>query len=130
MSPHIILCYTSVDDRLSYPSVLTSLFFSQILLAYQLRTVAAVTINYSNRYDGSRDGCNKRADGRAIDQLHRRQADTVLPHIRIHVQVDRRVRSAGRVLRRQVRLSRQVGRTSVLHWYVYTSYAAKTRIVT
>jgi len=96
-------------------------FFSQILLAYQ-HIVVVVTIstyNYSNRYGGSHDGCNKLADGRAIDQLHRRQADVVLPHIRIHVQVDRWVCSAGRVLWRQIRLSRQIGRTSVLHRYVY-----------
>jgi len=122
MPPHI---YYSIINQLTTASLMTvrsyePFFFFLKLLAYQHIVVTATNstvYNYSNRYEDSRDGCNKRAG--AIDQLHRRQAYAVLPHIRVHVQVDRRVRSAGRVLRRKVRLSRQVGRTSVLHWYVY-----------
>lgn len=124
-TPYLYIYY-SIIHQLSAASLVSvrthEPFFPQILLAYQqiVVTVTNSTVyNYSNRYEDSRDGCNKRAG--AIDQLHRRQAYAVLPHIRIHVQVDRRVCSAGRVLRRKVRLSRQVGRTSVLHWYVFKS---------
>jgi len=113
----LILCTVGDTAFYVYSYSHGFIFFLQILLAYH-RVIVVITVSTcnSNSYDDLRGGCNKLADGHAIDQLDRRHADVVLSHIRIHVQVNWRMHSTRRILRRKVRLSRQVGRTAVLHW--------------